>query len=111
MMHKFRAGHAQSGENPELLHLLRRLAMLAERPIHAIFVADGTERPAVKRLKEVKKTPVWLTDAFRDLVEAFGFVWLQVSVFYYCSVPFSTASSFDLMLPRPPVKQRQSLRR
>ena len=58
MMNKFRAGHAQSGENPELHHLLRRLAMLAERPIHAIFVADGIERPAVKRLKEVKKNPV-----------------------------------------------------
>ena len=111
MIHKFRAGHAQSGENPELLHLLRRLAMLAERPIHAIFVADGVERPAVKRLKEVKKTPVWLTDAFRDLVEAFGFVWLQVSVSCCCSVPFSTASSSDLMLPRLLVKQRQSLRR
>ena len=40
MMHKFRVGHAQSGENPELLHLFRRLAMLAERPIHAIFVAQ-----------------------------------------------------------------------
>ncbi|KAI0686040.1 PIN domain-like protein [Cerioporus squamosus] len=79
MLHQFSAGHAQSGENPELYHLFSRLAMLAERPIHAVFVADGPHRPAYKRGKQVKLPPVWLTDGFRRLVEAFGFAWLEAA--------------------------------
>ncbi|KAI0692354.1 PIN domain-like protein [Cerioporus squamosus] len=53
--------------------------MLAERPIHAVFVADGPQRPAYKRGKQVKLPPLWLTDGFRRLVEAFGFAWLEAA--------------------------------
>ncbi|KAI0721350.1 hypothetical protein C8T65DRAFT_631401 [Cerioporus squamosus] len=79
MMHKFSTGHAQSGEQPELCALFYRLAMLAERPIHAVFVVDGPQRPAYKRGKKVRTPPLWLTGGLRRLVEAFGFAWLEAA--------------------------------
>ncbi|KAI0686800.1 hypothetical protein C8T65DRAFT_649005 [Cerioporus squamosus] len=79
MMHKFSTGHAQSGEQPELCALYYRLAMLAERPIHAVFVVDGPQRPAYKRGKKVRTPPLWLTNGLRRLVEAFGFAWLEAA--------------------------------
>lgn len=81
VQYKFKTGHAQCGENPELRVLFYRLAMLAERPIHAVFVADGPLRPPIKRGKQVKTTPPWLTNGFRQLVEAFGFAWIEVRLF------------------------------
>ncbi len=82
MLHTFGTNHAQSGENPQFRHLFSRLAMLAERPIHAVFVADGTQRPAYKRGTEVKPAHVWLTDGLRRMVEAFGFVWIEVCIIH-----------------------------
>ncbi len=78
VLHRFSTGHAQSGENPELRTLFLRLAWLAERPIHAVFVVDGAQRPSIKRGKQVKTTPLWLTEGLRSLVHAFGFSWLEV---------------------------------
>ncbi len=78
VLHKLSTGHAQSGENPELRTLFFRLAWLAERPIHAVFVVDGAQRPSIKRGKRVKTTPLWLTEGLRSLVHAFGFSWLEV---------------------------------
>ncbi|KAI0666288.1 PIN domain-like protein, partial [Trametes maxima] len=68
--------HAQAGENPELRAFFYRLAMLAERPMHLIFVADGPLRPKVKRGKQVKVSPHWLTEGMQRFVEAFGFGWV-----------------------------------
>ncbi|KAI0708331.1 PIN domain-like protein [Earliella scabrosa] len=79
MIHKFAAGHAQYGENPELRALLFRIASLAKLPIHAIFVADGPHRPKLKRGKQVKTTPLWLTVGLRNLVDAFGFGWIEAA--------------------------------
>ncbi|OSD07359.1 hypothetical protein PYCCODRAFT_602836 [Trametes coccinea BRFM310] len=74
----FAAGHAQSGENPELRTFFYRLAMLAERPLHIIFVNDGPSKPAIKRGKRVKLAPHWLTEGMRRYVDAFGFAWFDV---------------------------------
>ncbi|KAI0735529.1 PIN domain-like protein [Earliella scabrosa] len=74
--HSFAVGHVQSGENPELRAFFYRLAMLAERPVHLVFVSDGAARPSVKRGKQVKKTPHWLEDGMRRISAAFGFPWL-----------------------------------
>ncbi|CDO74615.1 hypothetical protein BN946_scf184325.g2 [Trametes cinnabarina] len=75
----FVKGHAQAGENPELRHFYYRLAMLAERPLHVVFVADGPARPAVKRKKQVKTNPHWLLEGMQSLAEAFGYSWLQAA--------------------------------
>lgn len=80
-------GHAQAGENPELRGFFYRLAMLAERPLHLIFVADGALRPSIKRGKKVKKTPNWMMDDMRTLAHAFGFGWLVVSSAPYVYPP------------------------
>ncbi|KAI0776325.1 PIN domain-like protein, partial [Trametes elegans] len=75
----FATGHAQSGENPELRTLFYRLAMLAEHPIHLIFVADSPLRPRIKRGKQVKTTLHWLAEGMRHFVNAFGFGWLDAA--------------------------------
>lgn len=75
----FSIGHAQAGENPELRTFFYRLSMLAERPVHVIFVVDGPLRPKVKRGKHVKTTPHWLTEGMKRFTEAFGFDWIEVS--------------------------------
>ncbi|KAH9858620.1 PIN domain-like protein [Lenzites betulinus] len=79
MQQTFAVGHAQSGENPELRTVFYRLAMLSERPVHLIFVADGPMRPAKKRGRQVKTTPHWLTEGMQRLVEGFGFTWFEAS--------------------------------
>ncbi|KAI0761064.1 PIN domain-like protein, partial [Trametes elegans] len=75
----FIKNHAQAGENPELKIFFYRLAMLAERPVHLIFVADGALRPPLKRQKQVKTTPHWLTEGMRRFVDAFGYAWLEAA--------------------------------
>ncbi|OSD07465.1 PIN domain-like protein [Trametes coccinea BRFM310] len=75
----FVRGHAQAGENPELRTFFYRLAMLAERPVHVVFVSDGPERPAIKRKTRVKTTPHWLLEGMQLLAEAFGYDWLQAA--------------------------------
>ncbi|KAJ8453999.1 hypothetical protein ONZ51_g13284 [Trametes cubensis] len=75
----FLKGHAQAGENPELRSFFYRLAMLSERPIHVIFVIDGPLRPHLKRAKQVKTAPHWLTEGMQRFVHAFGFAWLEAA--------------------------------
>ncbi|KAJ2989265.1 hypothetical protein NUW54_g8841 [Trametes sanguinea] len=75
----FVKAHAQAGENPELRMFFYRLAMLAERPVHLVFVADGPSRPAIKRKTRVKTAPHWMLDGMQRLVEAFGYDWLQAA--------------------------------
>ncbi|KAI9069653.1 PIN domain-like protein, partial [Trametes sanguinea] len=70
---------AQSGENPELRTFYYRLAMLAERPVHVVFVNDGPLRPAIKRGKSVKTAPHWMTEGMRRFVDAFGFAWFEAA--------------------------------
>ncbi|KAH9913405.1 PIN domain-like protein [Fomitopsis serialis] len=75
----FAVGHAQSGENPELRTLFFWLARLLRLPIHAIFVFDGPERPAIKRGKRVVKMGHWMVDAMKNFIDAFGYE--------YCTAP------------------------
>ena len=103
MIHKFAAGHAQYGENPELRALLFRLASLAKLPVHAVFVTDGPHRSKLKRGKQVKTAPLWLTVGLRNLVNAFGFGWIEVCSHGLWPYGFSCASV------RPRAKQRLSL--
>ncbi|PBK83758.1 PIN domain-like protein, partial [Armillaria gallica] len=49
------------------------LGRLFHLPVIPLFVFDGPHRPAYKRKKTVKKTPVWLTNDFKRLLEGFGF--------------------------------------
>ncbi|TCD68655.1 Gen1p [Steccherinum ochraceum] len=67
------AGHAQSGENPELRTLLATLNNLLSDPVHAVFVFDGPQRPLRKRNTSVRTAPVWLTAGMKDFVEAYGY--------------------------------------
>ena len=64
---------AQAGENTELRVLYFHLACLLKLPVTAVFVFDGLKRPAVKRGKQVKPKPHWLTRGLKALVAAFGF--------------------------------------
>ncbi|KAI0696043.1 PIN domain-like protein, partial [Cerioporus squamosus] len=95
MLHALSSSYPQSGENCQLRHMFSRLAMLAERPIHAVFVADGRQRPTYKRGKQVKPAEVWLTDGLRRMVEAFGFGWLEVSVCRWKYRPYSFPPVFQ----------------
>ncbi|RDX57528.1 hypothetical protein OH76DRAFT_1395354 [Lentinus brumalis] len=72
-------GRPQTGENPELKGLFYRFATLAERPVHAVVVFDGPLRPHLKRSKRVVTTPPWMTEGFQELVQAFGFAWLEAA--------------------------------
>ncbi|KAH9927787.1 PIN domain-like protein, partial [Fomitopsis serialis] len=69
----FAIGHAQSGENPELRTLFFRLARLLRLPVHAIFVFDGPDRPAMKRGRRVVPTGHWMVGAMKCFIEAFGY--------------------------------------
>ncbi|KAI0681805.1 PIN domain-like protein [Cerioporus squamosus] len=69
--------HIQYGQNPELRTLLYKLANLFAKPIAAVFVADGPARPDIKRDTEVCKKPHPLTKGMKDLVDAFGFEWID----------------------------------
>lgn len=69
----FHRHHAQMGENPELRTLFHRLARLLQMCIIPVFVFDGPDRPHQKRGKRVLTKPHWLTDRFKEFVEAFGF--------------------------------------
>ncbi len=76
----FSKGHAQAGENPELRTFFYRLAMLAEQPVHLVFVIDGPLRPLIKRKKHVKTIPHWLTEGMRKFALAFGYSWMEASI-------------------------------
>ncbi|KAM5536755.1 hypothetical protein V8D89_009594 [Ganoderma adspersum] len=73
----FQRAHAQAGQNPELRTLYFRLVKLFARPIAVVFVADGPDRPTMKRGTHIVKTPHWMTTGAKDLVDAFGFDWIE----------------------------------
>lgn len=86
--------HMQAGENPELRTIYFRLARLLKLPVVPIFVFDGPGRPPVKRGKQVRSKPHWLTDGFKRLVDAFGFHSHDVST--SCSVLTNTTMTDHL---------------
>ncbi len=69
--------HGQT-KSPAQASLFKRLGRLFHLPIIPLFVFDGPHRPAIKRKKMVKKTPVWLTKDFKRLLEGFGFSYWEV---------------------------------
>ncbi|PIL25797.1 hypothetical protein GSI_11547 [Ganoderma sinense ZZ0214-1] len=73
----FQYAHAQAGQNPELRAFYYHLVDLFTRPIAVVFVTDGPDRPTVKRGTKVIKTPHWMTTSAKDLVDAFGFEWIE----------------------------------
>jgi holliday junction resolvase YEN1 len=91
----FRYAHAQAGENPELRTLFFRLARLLRTCVAAIFVFDGIDRPPMKRGKKVIKKAHWLEDAFKDLIESFGFAHHTVCRFFICGGAITDVFSFQ----------------
>lgn len=71
--------HMQAGENPELRTIYFRLARFLKLPVTPLFVFDGDGRPPIKRGKQVKSKPHWLTEGFKRLIDAFGFYSHDVS--------------------------------
>ena len=71
--------HAQFGQNPELRTLFYRLSRLLSCCIDAVFVFDGPNRAKVKRGKQVRSIPHWLTTGMQEMLDAFGFTWYTVS--------------------------------
>ncbi|KAJ7225061.1 hypothetical protein B0H12DRAFT_1240726 [Mycena haematopus] len=71
MFHK--PNHAQKGRNPELRALFHKLVALHQVGVAAVFVFDGSNRPSVKRDKQVKAKPHWLVEEFTELIDLFGF--------------------------------------
>lgn len=76
----FNPRHSQMGENPELHTLFYRLADLLRMCIIPVFIFDGLSHPAKKRGKNVVTQPHWLTDRFKEFIDAFGFYSYTVSV-------------------------------
>lgn len=76
----FHPGHATAGQNPELRTLFFKLAKLLNTCILPIFVFDGPLRPAVKRGQNVVPIAHWLTNDFKELIDAFGFYSHEVLV-------------------------------
>ncbi|PIL35718.1 hypothetical protein GSI_02470 [Ganoderma sinense ZZ0214-1] len=73
----FQRAHAQAGQNPELRTFYYRLVDLFVRPVAVVFVVDGPGRPTIKRGTRVIPKPHWLTAGAKDLVDAFGFDWIE----------------------------------
>jgi hypothetical protein len=74
----FQYNHAGAGPSPELRTLFYRLVGLHKVACHGHFVFDGRDRPAMKRQRQVKPAPHFLTRGFQELVTAFGFTWHTV---------------------------------
>lgn len=55
--------------------------MLAERPININFIADGPQRPAIKRGKHTKTAAQWLTEGMCFFIEGFRFTCLRVCLY------------------------------
>jgi Holliday junction resolvase YEN1 len=69
----FHHHHSQMGENPELRLLFYRLSNILKMAMIPVFVFDGSGRPSVKRGKKVSALPHWMTERFREFIDAFGF--------------------------------------
>lgn len=70
--------HVGAGQNPEVCTLFMWLAVLLAIPVHAFFVFDGRDRADIKRGRHVNGMPHWLTSAFQELLDTFGFRWSEV---------------------------------
>jgi hypothetical protein len=76
----FLAQKATRGKNPKLKAIFDRLWRLLEKMVIPIFVFDGKDRPNVKRGQKVAEHESWLDEATKELIEAFGFQWVEVSL-------------------------------
>lgn len=65
-------------KNPELSAIFARCARLLSIPVFPIFVFDGPGRPRTKRNKTVHGTEHWLTKDTKEMLDYFGFPWIQV---------------------------------
>ncbi|KAF7979241.1 hypothetical protein HWV62_43214 [Athelia sp. TMB] len=65
-----------TGQNAVLQGLFWRLCHLLSMPVAAVFVFDGPGRPDVKRGKNVRGTPHWMTAGAQSLIKAFGFQYI-----------------------------------
>ncbi|GBE83358.1 hypothetical protein SCP_0504060 [Sparassis crispa] len=74
LQEQFAAGHANSGENPELRSLFHRLARLLKLPVRPLFVFDGPGRPAHKRSRKVIRMH-WMVGNTQKLLDTFGYEW------------------------------------
>ncbi|KAL6304644.1 PIN domain-like protein [Sparassis latifolia] len=74
LQERFAAGHANSGENPELRSLFHHLARLLKLPVRPLFVFDGPGRPAHKCSCKVIGTH-WMVGNTQKLLDAFGYEW------------------------------------
>ncbi|PIL29088.1 hypothetical protein GSI_09136 [Ganoderma sinense ZZ0214-1] len=68
-----------SAGSAALRAFLSRLCFLSQYPVHAIFVVNGPLLPRMKRDKQARAMPCWMTAAMRDFVRAFGFEWLEAA--------------------------------
>lgn len=71
----YRHGHTK---NPELAALYARCARLLLAPFLPVFVFDGPGRPGRKRNKKVRGTENWLVSDVKEMLDGFGFPWVQV---------------------------------
>ncbi|KAF7983636.1 hypothetical protein HWV62_20576 [Athelia sp. TMB] len=65
-----------TGQNAVLQGLFWRLCHLLSMPVVSVFVFDGPGRPDVKRGKNVRGTPHWMTAGAQSLIKAFGFQYI-----------------------------------
>ena len=77
----FHRHHSQMGENPELRVLFYRLSNLLKMSVIPVFVFDGPNRPSIKRGNKIPALPHWMTERFKELIDAFGFHSHVVSAF------------------------------
>ncbi|KAJ6452713.1 hypothetical protein C8R47DRAFT_1229291 [Mycena vitilis] len=68
-------GNAVRGPNPQLRALFYRVARMQSQPIRVVFFFDGDERHSIKRGTKVLTRGHWLTEPFKELIEAFGYHW------------------------------------
>lgn len=75
----FSPRHQYAGRNAPLRTLFYRLGHFASLPLIPVFVFDGPHRPDNKRGKATYKRHHPLTVAFKQLIDAFGFHFHDVS--------------------------------
>ncbi len=96
----FHPCHPQMGENPELYTLFYHLAALLQMPIIPVFIFDGPNQLSQKHGRTIITQPHWMTDRFKEFIEAFGFYYHMVSSRVYLST-ISFADSVLRLLAKP----------
>ncbi|PHH89849.1 hypothetical protein CDD83_5116 [Cordyceps sp. RAO-2017] len=71
---QFQAQAARGGTNPAVRTLFYRLARLLGTPVQAVFVFDGSKKPAFKRNKRSGRGNFVSTAQAKCLIQLFGFV-------------------------------------